>query len=60
MASIYEAIVDLEVLEAGHDFSFKGIVKRYSVSHSTLSQRRNYQTGPWAAEYATQQLLSSQ
>jgi hypothetical protein len=60
MASIYEAIEDLEVREAKHDFSLQGVVKRYSVSHSTLNQRWNYQTGSWAAEYATQQLLSSQ
>ncbi|KAF1972569.1 hypothetical protein BU23DRAFT_508372, partial [Bimuria novae-zelandiae CBS 107.79] len=58
IALINKAIADLESREAGDNFSIQGIAKKYSVSHSTLSQRWNHQTGPWAARYAAQQLLS--
>jgi hypothetical protein len=60
MAPIDEAIANLESREAGDDLSLRSIAKRYGVSHSTLSRRWNHQTGPRAAGYAAQQLLSPQ
>jgi hypothetical protein len=60
MAPIDKAIADLKSREAGDNFSLWCIVKKHGVLHSTLSQRWNYQTGPWAAGYAAQQLLSPQ
>ncbi|KAF1971589.1 hypothetical protein BU23DRAFT_646073 [Bimuria novae-zelandiae CBS 107.79] len=60
MAPINKAIADLESREAGDNFSIRGIAKKYGISHLTLSQRWNHQTGPRAARYAAQQLLSPQ
>jgi hypothetical protein len=60
MAPIDEAIADLKLREAGDNFSLWCIAKKHGVLHSTLSQRWNHQTGPQAARYAAQQLLSPQ
>jgi hypothetical protein len=60
MAPIDEAIADLKLCEAGDNFSLRCITKKHGVSHSKLSQRWNHQTGPWAAGYTAQQLLSPQ
>jgi hypothetical protein len=60
MAPIDKAIADLKLHEQDKDFSIQGIAKKYGVEYSTLRRRWTGQTGPRAAGYASQQLLSPQ
>jgi hypothetical protein len=60
MAPIDKAIADLKLHEQDKDFSIRGIAKKHGVEYSTLRRRWTGQTGPRAAGYASQQLLSRQ
>jgi hypothetical protein len=60
MAPIDKAIADLKSHEQGKDFSIQSIAKKHGVEYSTLRRRWTGQTGPRAAGYASQQLLSPQ
>jgi hypothetical protein len=60
MALIDKAIADLISHEQDKDFSIRGIAKRHGIEYSTLRRRWTGQTGPRAAGYASQQLLSPQ
>jgi hypothetical protein len=60
MAPIDKAIADLKLHEQDKDFSIRGIAKKHGVEYSTVRRRWTGQTGPRAAGYASQQLLSPQ
>jgi hypothetical protein len=60
IAPINKAIADLKLHEQDEDFSIRGIAKKHDVEYSTLRRRWTGQTGPRAARYASQQLLSPQ
>jgi hypothetical protein len=60
MAPIDTAVADLKLHEQDEDFSIRGIVKKDGVEYSLLRRRWMGQTGPRAARYALQQLLSPQ
>jgi transposase-like protein len=60
MALIDKAIADLKLHKQDKDFSIRGIAKKHGVEYSTLRRRWMGQTGPRAARYASQQLLSPQ
>jgi hypothetical protein len=60
IAPIDKAIADLKFHEQDGVFSIRGIANKHDVEYSTLRRRWTGQTGPRAARYASQQLLSPQ